>query len=86
MLFNVARTFVLASIAAAKGVPAIASWHDPTGITILLGCFLSLWAVAAYMGTRTRQSTAASPVAGDDEVSVSKEVVPKISVSASPPW
>jgi exosortase len=44
--FNIGRTFLLARVAAAKGVGAVASWHDPAGVTILVTCFLSLWLVA----------------------------------------
>ena len=45
-LFNVGRTLLLTWIASAKGVGAIASWHDPAGVTILVGCFLCLWLIA----------------------------------------
>jgi len=42
-LFNTGRTFVLVYVAARKGVEAIAHWHDPAGISILVGCFIGLW-------------------------------------------
>jgi exosortase len=42
-IFNVGRTLLLTQVAAAKGVGAVASWHDPAGVTILVACFLSLW-------------------------------------------
>jgi exosortase len=45
-VFNVGRTLLLTGIAAAKGVKAVGSWHDPAGVTILVGCFLSLWLLA----------------------------------------
>ena len=45
-LFNVGRTLLLTWVASAKGVRAVASWHDLAGITILVGCFLSLWLIA----------------------------------------
>jgi exosortase/archaeosortase family protein len=48
-VFNVARTVLLVSVAAAKAVSAIASWHDPAGVTILVGCFVSLWGVAELL-------------------------------------
>ncbi len=48
-VFNVARTVLLVSVAAAKEVSAIASWHDPAGVTILVGCFVSLWGVAELL-------------------------------------
>jgi exosortase/archaeosortase family protein len=45
-VFNVGRTSLLTGIAAAKGVGAIDSWHDPVGIAILVACFFSLWLFA----------------------------------------
>src|SRR5439155_4288497 len=42
-VFNVARTLLLVRIAAAKGVNAMGAWHDPAGVTILVGCFVSVW-------------------------------------------
>jgi exosortase/archaeosortase family protein len=45
-LFNVGRTFLLVQVAARQGIPAIARWHDPAGVTILVGCFLCLWLAA----------------------------------------
>jgi exosortase len=51
-LFNVARTTLLTWVAACKGTAAIASWHDPAGVTVLVGCFLSLWGVAVGLKRR----------------------------------
>ena len=45
-LFNVGRTLLLTWVASAKGVGAVASWHDPAGVTILVACFLCLWLIA----------------------------------------
>jgi exosortase len=45
-LFNVGRTLLLTQIASAKGIGAVASWHDPAGVTILVACFLSIWLLA----------------------------------------
>jgi exosortase/archaeosortase family protein len=45
-VFNAARTFLLVSVAARDGLNEMAKWHDPAGVTILVGCFLSLWALA----------------------------------------
>jgi exosortase/archaeosortase family protein len=42
-LFNLARMSLLVWVAARKGVAAIASWHDPAGVTILVACFFCLW-------------------------------------------
>ena len=44
--FNVGRTLLLTWVASAKGVGAVASWHDPAGVTILVACFLCLWLIA----------------------------------------
>jgi exosortase len=52
-VFNVGRTLLLTRVAATKGVGAVASWHDPAGVTILVACFLSLWALAA-LGAKRR--------------------------------
>jgi exosortase len=46
-LFNLARMSLLVWVAARKGVAAIASWHDPAGVTILVACFFCLWILGA---------------------------------------
>jgi exosortase len=50
--FNVVRTFLLTWVAASKGMAAIASWHDPAGVTILVTCFICLWIMAVWLGRR----------------------------------
>ncbi len=52
--FNVVRTFLLTWVAASRGMTAIASWHDPAGVTILVACFICLWFVAVWMGRGER--------------------------------
>ena len=47
-LFNVGRTTLLTWVAASKGIPAIANWHDPAGVTILVSCFVFLWLAAVW--------------------------------------
>lgn len=42
-VFNIGRTWLLVTVASKKGVGAIAAWHDPAGISILVACFLGLW-------------------------------------------
>jgi len=59
-IFNAGRTFLLVSVAAREGLPAMARWHDPAGVTILLGCFLALWGLAFL---QKRKSPAPLPVA-----------------------
>jgi hypothetical protein len=53
--FNVARTLLLTGIASVRGIGAVASWHDPAGVTILVACFLSLW-----LGARIFQKAGSS--------------------------
>jgi exosortase len=48
-VFNVGRTLLLTGIASANGVGAVASWHDPAGVTILVACFLGLWVLAVLL-------------------------------------
>jgi exosortase/archaeosortase family protein len=48
-LFNLARMSLLVWAAARKGVAAIASWHDPAGVFILVACFFSLWALGGLL-------------------------------------
>ena len=63
--FNVGRTLLLTQIASAKGIGAMASWHDPAGVTILVGCFLSLWLIArASQRAESRKQKAELGTAG----------------------
>jgi exosortase len=61
VVFNVGRTLLLTWVASAKGVGAVASWHDPAGVTILVACFLSLWLIArAFQKAESRKQKAES--------------------------
>jgi len=51
-LFNLARMSVLVWVAAHHGIAAIAQWHDPTGVTILLACFFALWGLGTWLARR----------------------------------
>ena len=51
-LFNLARMSVLVWVAAHQGIGAIAKWHDPTGVTILLACFCGLWGLGIFLARR----------------------------------
>lgn len=54
-LFNLARMSLLVWVAARKGINAIAVWHDPAGVTILVACFFCLWGLGmAFKGRRRR--------------------------------
>jgi exosortase len=72
LLFNVARTTLLVWVASRKGVDAITDWHDPAGVPILVGCFLGVWGVAAWLARRkTRvadESSAPAPVSSAGNV------------------
>lgn len=62
-VFNAARMSLLVWVAARKGVPAIAAWHDPAGVTILLGCFLGLWWLGIWLEKKGKTETLKSPPA-----------------------
>jgi exosortase len=49
LAFNFTRMLVLVLVAAHSGLPAMERWHDPTGVALLVGCFLGLWGVATWM-------------------------------------
>ncbi len=54
VLLNLVRQTVLVWVAASQGVPAIAQWHDPTGVIILLGCFCGLWGAGVWLARGAR--------------------------------
>lgn len=51
-LFNLARTLTLSLVAAKQGSAAVARWHDPAGVTILLGCFCGVWLAAEWLARK----------------------------------
>jgi exosortase/archaeosortase family protein len=53
-LFNLVRTTLLTAVAARKGITAVAAWHDPAGVTILVGCFLMLWLTTVWLGRQRK--------------------------------
>ena len=55
LLFNLARMSLLVWVAATKGINAIASWHDPAGVTILVACFFCLWGMGILLKTGNRR-------------------------------
>jgi exosortase/archaeosortase family protein len=59
-MFNVGRTTLLTWVAAHKGIAAIAIWHDPAGVTILVGCFVCLWFIA--LSARGKAQSTVTPV------------------------
>ena len=56
-LFNVCRTFILVSVAAKEGIPAIQSWHDPAGVSIMLACLFALWALGVLLRNQKAESS-----------------------------
>ncbi len=76
-LFNVGRTTLLTWVAARRGTEAIASWHDPAGLVILLGCLVSLWAVS--------QRLARARSAGDATTAHGPEITAKPTVDRRMP-
>jgi exosortase len=55
ILFNLARMSILVWIAAKKGIDAIAKWHDPTGLTILIACFCGLWGLSLLLAGKNEK-------------------------------
>jgi len=49
MAFNVCRMSFLTSVAAKKGVAAIAQYHDQAGVAITITCTLVLWGVSVLL-------------------------------------
>jgi exosortase len=54
MALNVARTSLLTFVAAKKGLTAIADYHDPAGVTILVACTAALWATALLLRSKNQ--------------------------------
>jgi exosortase len=54
MAFNVCRMTFLTTVAAKKGVAAIAQYHDPAGIMITLVCTAGLWGLAVIFCKRQK--------------------------------
>ena len=52
LAFNFTRTLTLVLVASHAGLPAMEKWHDPTGVALLLGCFLSLWFVSLFLAAK----------------------------------
>ncbi len=51
-VFNLARTLTLSLVATKQGSAAVARWHDPAGVTILLGCFCGVWLAATWLARK----------------------------------
>jgi exosortase len=60
-VFNLGRSTLLTAVAAREGVAAIGKWHDPAGVTILVGCFTGLWLISRGLRPRGRGTSGAPP-------------------------
>lgn len=76
LVFNLARMTVLAWVAASKGMAAISVWHDPTGVTILLGCFFCLWALGGVFNRKRPPANPAKSTAAPGAAARSEAMVP----------
>jgi len=65
ILFNLGRSVLLVAVAAKQGIPAMAKWHDPAGVTILVGCFLGVWILSVILVRRGGANLAPLLVADD---------------------
>jgi exosortase/archaeosortase family protein len=61
MLFNIGRMFFLTMIAAKKGMAAIASYHDPAGVSTAIFCTLLLWSLAYLLHRRQSRISGPAP-------------------------
>jgi exosortase len=64
MAFNVCRMLFLTTIAAKKGVPAIATYHDPAGILVALVCSAGLWGLAMLFKKKLNAETLKIEIGG----------------------
>ena len=76
--FNLARMSVLVWVAAHYGVNAIAQWHDPTGVTILIACFFSLWGLGIILARKK----ISSPTRHSISIAFSPATVPQLEAPA----
>jgi exosortase len=60
-VFNLIRMSLLVSVAEYKGVNAIAAWHDPAGVTILVACFFCLLGMSVLFSQRGQKRLSLSP-------------------------
>jgi exosortase/archaeosortase family protein len=70
LVFNLGRTVLLVAVASRQGISAIAEWHDPAGVTILVGCFIGVWLLSVLLARWAgRAAEKASVSAGCREIS-----------------
>jgi exosortase len=76
-LFNLGRTFLLASITAGHGAAAAGRWHDPASIAILVGCFTGIWLAASHLARRIPAPASSLKPCGSGGESAPSDVVLK---------
>ena len=57
---NILRTSTLVFVCTQQGLKAMEKWHDPTGVAILVICFLSLWGLSRWSIRNLSPTTSAS--------------------------
>jgi len=65
LLFNTVRTMTLTAVASRRGAAAVAAWHDPAGVTILLACFVCLWLFGLWLKRGMPAKSKSSPALAD---------------------
>ena len=66
LVCNLGRMLLLTWVAARRGEQAIAGWHDPAGVSILVSCFLGLWLISFAM----RPKPPTLPRSGESDATV----------------
>ncbi len=64
LAFNIGRMFFLTTIAAKKGVAAVAQYHDPAGVSAAIFCTLVLWLLACFWSRKPGAGSDAPGVPG----------------------
>ncbi len=58
---NILRTATLVLVCTQKGLKTMEQWHDPTGVGILVVCFLGLWGIARISSGKTNAMSVHRP-------------------------
>ena len=60
LAFNICRTSFLTYVAERQGVPAVAKYHDPVGMTIMIACLVAMWLLILLSSRPQLHATAAA--------------------------
>jgi len=74
-VFNLVRMSILVWVAARQSPGAIAKWHDPAGVVILMACFFALWGLSLLLEPSRKNLAAPVPVTGTLAFSASRTTV-----------